>query len=95
MINDRYYYRQYVIGGLVVVVLLLYTIRLFHLQVIDRAGQQKAVSNALIQQPIYPSRGLIYDRNGKLLVFNQPIYEITLITNEMKNGFDTVAFCEI
>lgn len=94
MINDRYYYRQYVIGGLVVVVLLLYTFRLFHLQVIDRAGQQKAVSNALIQQPIYPSRGLIYDRNGKLLVFNQPIYEITLITNEMKNGFDTLAFCE-
>lgn len=75
-------------------VVLVFISRLFWLQVIDQSQKAKADSNALLRQVIYPSRGLIYDRNGELLVFNQPIYEVTLIFQEMRHGFDTIAFCQ-
>ena len=94
MTNDPYTRRPFIIAGSVVLVVLIFIIRLFWLQVIDQSQKAKADSNALLRQVIYPSRGLIYDRNGELLVFNQPIYEVTLIMQEMRHGFDTVAFCQ-
>lgn len=93
MINDQYYRRRYIISGITVGVVLIYVIRLFFLQVIDQSTKDQADNNALVRQTIYPSRGLMYDRNGELLVFNQPIYEVTMIMREMKEGWDTVAFC--
>ena len=93
MINDQFYKRRYVISGIAVVVVLVYIIRLFYLQVIDQSTKNQADNNALVKQTIYPSRGLIYDRNGELLVFNQPIYEITMVMREMKKDWDTTAFC--
>ena len=95
MINDKYYNRRYVISGIAVVIVLIYIIKLFMVQIIDQSTKEKADNNALVRQTIYPSRGLIYDRNGELLVFNQPIYDVTLILREMGNDFDTIAFCEI
>jgi len=94
MINDPYYRRRYVISGIAVVVVLVYIIRLFYLQVIDQSTKDQADNNALVKQTIYPSRGLIYDRNGELLVFNQPIYEITMVMREMGKEWDTTAFCQ-
>ena len=93
MINDNNYKRRYVISGIAVGIVLVYIIRLFFLQIIDSTSGDKADSNALVRQTIYPSRGLIYDRNGELLVFNQPIYEVTMIMREMGKQFDTTAFC--
>ena len=94
MTNDPHTGRAGIITGVVVLVVLIFIIRLFWLQIIDQSQKQKADSNALLRQVIYPSRGLIYDRNGELLVFNQPIYEVTLIFQEMRHGFDTLAFCQ-
>ncbi len=94
MINDENYNRRYVISAFVVLVVLIYITRLFMLQIVDQASRERADSNALVRQPVYPSRGLIYDRNGELLVFNQPIYEVTMILREMRHGFDTIAFCQ-
>ena len=95
MINDPNYNRRYVIAGIAVLVVLIYIVRLFILQVIDQSTQGKAETNAQLRQTIYPSRGLIYDRNGELLVANQPIYEVTMIVREMQNSaFDTLSFCE-
>ena len=94
MTNDPHTGRAGIITGAVVLVVLIFIIRLFWLQIIDQSQKQKADSNALLRQVIYPSRGLIYDRNGELLVFNQPIYEVTLIFQEMRHGFDTLAFCQ-
>ena len=95
MINDKNYNRRYVIAGIAVLVVLTYIIRLFILQVIDQSTQGKAETNAQLRQIIYPSRGLIYDRNGELLVANQPIYEVTMIVKEMQTClFDTVGFCK-
>ena len=93
MINDSYYRRRFVISGIAVAVVLVYIIRLFYLQIIDQSTKGQADNNALVKQTIYPSRGLIYDRNGELLVFNQPIYEITMTMREMGKDWDTTAFC--
>ena len=93
MINDSYYRRRFVISGIAVAVVLVYIIRLFYLQIIDQSTKDQADNNALVKQTIYPSRGLIYDRNGELLVFNQPIYEITMTMRDMGKDWDTTAFC--
>ena len=94
MINDRYYRRRYAISGIAIGVVLVFIIRLFYLQVIDQSTKDQADNNALVKQTIYPSRGLIYDRNGELLVFNQPIYEVTVVMREMDQHWDTVRFCQ-
>ena len=93
MLNDPFYKRKYVIGGIAVLVVLIYILRLLFIQVIDQSAQEKAENNAQLRQVVYPSRGLIYDRNGELLVANQPIYEVMLVVKEMGHDFDTLAFC--
>ena len=93
MINDQFYKRRYVISGIAVGIVLVYIIRLFFLQIIDQSTKDQADNNALVKQTIYPSRGLIYDRNGELLVLNQPIYEVTMTMRDMGAGWDTLAFC--
>ena len=94
MINDPHYRRRYVISGIAIVIVVTYIIRLFYLQVIDQSTADQADNNALVRQTIYPSRGLIYDRNGELLVFNQPIYDVTMILRDMSKPFDTLSFCQ-
>ena len=94
MINDKYYRRRFVISGIAVGVVLVYIIRLFFLQIIDLSTKDQADNNALVKQTIYPSRGLIYDRNGELLVFNQPIYEVTMVMRDMGENWDTAHFCQ-
>ena len=94
MINDPNYRRRYVISGIAVGIVLVYIIRLFYLQIIDQSTKDQADNNALVKQTIYPSRGVMYDRNGELLVFNQPIYEITITMREMGKEWDTTAFCK-
>lgn len=84
--------RKYVIIGIMTVVILIYLIRLFTLQVLDNDYKQFADSNAFLKKIQYPSRGLIYDRNGKLLVYNQPAYDVMMIVREIQE-FDTLDFC--
>lgn len=94
MVNDTYYKRKFVITGIVIAVVVIYIIRLFALQIVDQSRRGQADNNALVRQPVYASRGLIYDRNDSLLVFNQPIYEVLIIMREMGTNFDTVGFCQ-
>ena len=86
--------RRYVISGAVVFLVLIYLIRLFMLQIVDSDYKAWADSNAFLKKTLYPSRGLIYDRNGKLLVYNQPAYEVMMIMREVQ-PFDTLDFCQI
>lgn len=86
--------RQVTIVLLVLVVSVLFIVRLFSLQVIDDTYKDSAESNAFLRKTIYPSRGLIYDRNNKLMVSNQPVYDVMVVLREMVN-FDTLAFCQI
>ena len=85
--------RRFVIGGVATFIVVVYIIRLFMLQVTSDDYKKSADSNAFLKKIDYPSRGVITDRNGKLLVFNQPAYDIMVIMNETKDRLDTVAFC--
>ena len=86
--------RRYVIGGVATLIVVVYIIRLFTLQISSDDYKKSADSNAFLKRIDFPSRGVITDRNGKLLVFNQPAYDIMVIMNETKAGIDTLAFCE-
>lgn len=86
--------RRFVIGGFITVVVIIYLIRLFTLQVSDDQYKLNAESNAFLKKTIYPARGLIYDREGRLVVFNQPAYDIMLIPKDVHN-LDTTAFCSL
>ena len=81
--------RKYTIGGIVVLIVLVFIIRLFSLQIMSDDYKRNADSNALLQRVKYPPRGLIYDRYGRLLVFNQPAYDITVVMKEVEK-FDTL-----
>ncbi|MDE6272771.1 MAG: penicillin-binding protein 2 [Muribaculaceae bacterium] len=86
--------RKYIIGGFVALLVIIYIVRLFNLQVADDKYKENALSNAFLRRVIYPARGLIYDRNGQLLVFNQPAYDVMLIPKDVGKDLDTLALCE-
>ena len=69
--------------------------RAFHLQVLDNVFKTKAEAVVMSKQTIYPSRGLIYDRNGKLLINNAPVYDLMVVYNQMKPEMDTAKFCRL
>ena len=84
--------RKFVIGGFIVAIVLIYIVRLVQLQVLDSSYKAHADNNAFMEKVIYPSRGLIYDRNGKLVVYNTPEYDLMMIPKDV-TPFDTVDFC--
>ena len=86
--------RSYVIIAVFALTGLIYIIRLFGLQVLDPTYKQFATNNVLREVVQYPARGLIYDRNGSLLVYNKPAYDL-LITPREVTAFDTVWFCRL
>ena len=87
-------YRRFVIGGVAVFIVIVYIIRLFMLQITSDDYKKSADSNAFLKKIEYPSRGNILDRKGKLLVFNQPSYDIMVVMNEAKGRLDTLEFCQ-
>ncbi|MDD6211229.1 MAG: penicillin-binding transpeptidase domain-containing protein [Bacteroidales bacterium] len=86
--------RVWVIIGTFIFLIMVYVIQLFYLQIMNDDYQRYAESNAFLNKILHPSRGLIYDRNGKLLVFNQPAYDVMIIMKEVQE-FDTLEFCSI
>ena len=87
-------YRHYVIAGIAALIVVVYIIRLFTLQITSDDYKKSADSNAFLKKIEYPSRGVITDRNGKLLVYNQPAYDIMVVMNEAKDHLDTLELCE-
>ncbi len=84
--------RKYVVGGFFIAVAFAYILRLFALQIADDRYKDRADSNAFLKKTVYPSRGLIYDRNDSLVVFNQPAYDVMMIPRDIRD-FDTLDFC--
>ena len=85
--------RQYVIAGVAIAIVAIYIVRLFTLQIMSDDYKKNADSNAFLKKVEFPSRGIISDRNGKLLVYNQPSYDIMVIVSEQKSRLDTTEFC--
>ncbi len=86
--------RKVLLPTLIFAVTILLLARLFYLQIIDDSLKLKSDNNAIKIQYDYPERGYIYDRHGKLLVANQPSYDIMVIPREMKN-IDTLELCQL
>ncbi len=84
--------RKLVIGGFIVAIVLIYIVRLVQLQVLDSTYKANADSNAFMEKVMYPSRGLIYDRNDSLVVYNVPEYDLVMIPKDV-TPFDTIDFC--
>ena len=85
--------RKYIIALAALLIVLVYLGRLVQLQLLTDDYKRYADSNAFYNKIQYPSRGAIYDRNGKLLVFNQPAYDITFVPREVAE-LDTLDFCQ-
>ncbi|ALO47961.1 penicillin-binding protein 2 [Hoylesella enoeca] len=85
--------RRLIIGGVAVVIIVIYIVRLFTLQLMSDDYKKNADSNAFQKKIEYPSRGIITDRGGKLLVYNQPAYDIMVVMNEESGRLDTAEFC--
>jgi penicillin-binding protein 2 len=92
--KDRYANRKYLIMALVLVAALILIARLFYIQIIDKTYRVSAANNALRPVMQYPARGLIYDRNGELIVYNQAAYDLLVIPIQT-SAFDTSRFNEI
>lgn len=85
--------RRFVIGGLFLAILLIYLVRLFLLQVVEEKYKVMANDNAFLTRTMYPARGQIFDRNGKLLVTNEPAYDLVVTMRSVKD-LDTLDFCK-
>jgi penicillin-binding protein 2 len=91
---DQFATRRNIIAGIFLLAALALLIRLFYIQVIDSGYKLSAENNSQRIETLYPARGLIYDRDGKLLVYNQPSYDLMIAPYELQK-FDSVEFCNI
>lgn len=91
--EPNYINRKYILGGIAVAVVIIYLIRLFSLQLMSDDYKKNADSNAFRKEIQYPSRGLIFDRKGRLLVYNESSYNIMVVMNDQR-GIDTLDFCQ-
>ncbi|WP_294818368.1 penicillin-binding protein 2 [uncultured Flavobacterium sp.] len=89
--------RKILLPTLIIAATVLIVARLFYLQILDDSYIKKSENNAIKIVYEYPERGYIYDRNGELLVANQPSYDIMVTPGEMdkENGTDTLQVCRL
>jgi len=92
--KDTFINRKYVITALIILASLGLLIRLFIIQVVKNTYRLSADNNVLRYVTQYPARGLIYDRNGKLIVYNQAAYDIMVVPSQTTK-IDTIGFCDL
>lgn len=91
---DNLFNRKYIVQGLFIVVALILVGQLFYIQVASDRYFLSANSNVLRKKYTFPARGVILDRNNKVIVQNEPVYDLMVTPNLVKE-FDTLAFCNI
>lgn len=86
--------RKFIVGAIFSIIGLIFIIRLFNVQVVNNKYKLDSANNVLRVITEYPARGLLYDRNGKLLVYNEAAYDLMVIPGQLKT-IDTVLFCKL
>lgn len=86
--------RKYLVSGLFLVVGLIFILRLFSIQVIDKQWKVKAAHITERAMTIYPARGVIYDRDDRLLVGNIAVYDLMVVPRDL-GEFDTLKLAEL
>ena len=94
MNNPKTSQKYAIIVGVMLILAAIYLVKLFSLQVISKDYEEAAKNNALRQITEHPDRGLIYDRNDSLLVFNDAAYDLMVVPKELR-AFDTMDLCRI
>ena len=93
--KDSFINRKYIVMALIVLATFVLIIRLFVIQVVKNTYRLSADNNVLRYVTQYPARGLIKDRNGKMIVFNQAAYDLMVIPAQTSKLFDTTGFCSL
>lgn len=91
---NSFFERRYVITGIFIAIIFTLLARLYYIQIVDDRYAIYATKNVIRSFIVYPARGPILDRNGKILVQNVPIYDIMVTPKDVK-PFDTIAFCNL
>jgi penicillin-binding protein 2 len=91
---NSFFARKFVVQGIFIAIIAILLIRLFYIQVISDKYILSAENNVIRRLPIYPARGVILDRYEKILVQNEPVYDLMVIPREV-NSFDTLEFCKL
>ncbi len=86
--------RKEIVQVVFLLVGIIFLIKLFFIQVLDNRYAELADGNAILRQVEYPFRGLIYDRNKKLIVFNSPEYDLQVVMKDVRK-FDSAKFCSV
>jgi penicillin-binding protein 2 len=91
---DQFATRRNILAVIILLAAVSLILRLFYLQVVDSSYKLSAENNSKRTEILYPARGLIYDRNNDLLVYNQPSYDLMIAPYELQ-PFDSAEFCSI
>ena len=86
--------RKFIIGGFFSLIVIIYLFRLFYIQLVDDNYKIYANNNAFQYLTEYPPRGCVYDRTGKLMVYNEASYDL-MVTPKLVKGCDTTALCDV
>ena len=85
--------RKYIVIGAMAIIMFILLCRLFYLQLIESSYKDAADNNALRYITEHPDRGLIFDRNDSLMVYNEAAYDLMVVPNELRE-FDTIDLCK-
>ena len=94
MYKKDYSSRRFVIIFIFITITLIYVVKLYYIQVEDNRYLKTAKGMTLRKITEYPARGKIYDRNNKLIVYNDAVYDLMVIPRQVKN-LDTADFCKL
>ena len=86
--------RKFIVGSIFLAIGLIFIIRLFNVQVLDEKYKSESDHNVLREVIQYPARGLVYDRNGELLVYNEAAYDLMVLPRQVKT-LDTLELCRL
>lgn len=92
--KDAFINRKYIVMSIITIASLALIVRLFVIQIVKDTYRMSAESNVLRHVTQYPGRGLIYDRDGKLMVYNQAAYDLMVVPSQTA-AIDTAEFCSM
>ena len=87
--------RKFVIAGFICLIVAIFAVRLYNLQIVETKYKDSAQSNAFLERITYPARGLVYDRNDNLVVFNKPAYDVMIVPKDLGKDFDTLSLAKV
>ncbi len=91
---DTFSKRKFIIAGIMLGIAVIFIIRLFSMQILNKSYKQFATRNVLRRITVFPARGFIYDRKMNFMVYNKAAYDLLVVPREVK-PFDTTELCNI